>query len=74
MSGIEIVSDASDAGELIPWNLLQEGQEREAEPADEEPTDVAVTADLQQTSLHCFGQATWGMGRSQIQPTRGLRK
>ena len=44
MSEMEIVSDAFDAGELIPWNLLQEQQEREA--------------GLQQTSLHRFGQAT----------------
>ena len=50
--------DASDAGELFPWIFLQERQEREAESADEEPTDVVVTAGLQQTSLHRFGQAT----------------
>ena len=55
MSDIEIVSDAFDAGELILWNLLQERQEREVEPADEEPTDVVVTAGLQQTSLQGFG-------------------
>ena len=71
MSDIKIVSDASDAGELFPWIFLQERQEREAESADEEPTDVVVTAGLQQTSLHRLGQATWGMGRGQIQPTRG---
>ena len=47
MSDMEIVSDASDTGELVPWNLLQDRQERrerEVEPADEEPTDVVITA------------------------------
>lgn len=58
MSDMEIVSDASDAGELVPWNLLQEQQEREVEPAAEESTEEGVTAGLQQTSLHRFGQAT----------------
>ena len=58
MSDMEIVSDASDAGALVPWNLLQEQQEREVEPAAEESTEEVVTAGLQQTSLHRFGQAT----------------
>ena len=46
--------------DVVPWNLLQDRQERQArevEPADEEPKHAVVTAGLQQTSLHHFGQA-----------------